>query len=95
MKTKVMIVVVTMLFALAMMAQTAIQAAPAAPAAGDKAGTCACCSGDKCPMGKDAKMAEGKSCRGEGCCITRRSNEPTRRNGPCYSTTARCPAGPR
>jgi hypothetical protein len=62
-----------MLFALAMMAQTAIPqggTAPAAPAAGDKAGTCACCSGDKCPMMKDGKMAEGATCCGKdgGCC---------------------------
>jgi len=54
MKTKLMVVVVTMLFALAMVAQTVTQLAPAAPAAGDKA-SAPCCS-DKCPMGKDGKM---------------------------------------
>ena len=65
MKTKVMVVLFTMLFAVAMMAQTAT---PAAPAAGDKASGCPCCSGDKCPMMKDGKMADGKSCCGDGCC---------------------------
>ena len=65
MKTKVMVVVVTMLFALAMIGQTATQAPPAA---GDKASTCPCCSADKCPMGKDGKMADGKSCCSDGCC---------------------------
>ena len=57
MKTKMMVVAMTMLFALAMMAQTATQGAPAAPAAGDK-----------CPMMKDGKMANGKGCCGDGCC---------------------------
>ena len=73
MKTKWMVLVVTLLFALGMMAQTATQAAPAAPAAGDKASACACCSddmanmkpGDKCPMMKDGKMAKGESCCGK------------------------------
>ena len=37
MKTKWMVLVVTLVFALGMMAQTASQAAPAAPATGDKA----------------------------------------------------------
>src|SRR5271166_3087653 len=67
MKTKAMVVLFTMLFAMAMMAQTATPAAPAAPAAGDKAGACACCghdmanmkAGAKCPMMKDGKMADG------------------------------------
>ena len=68
MKTKLMVVVITMLFAMAMLAQTATQTPPAAPATGDKAGACPCCSGDKCPMGKDGKMADGKSSCGEGCC---------------------------
>jgi hypothetical protein len=67
MKTKLMVVVVTMLFALAMVAQTATQSVPSAPATGDKASGCACCTGDKCPMGKDGKMADGSSCCGEGC----------------------------
>jgi hypothetical protein len=75
MKSKAMLVVVTMLFAVAMMAQTAT---PAAPAVGDAASGCACCShdmanmkaGDKCPMMKDGKMADGKSCCGKDgdCC---------------------------
>ena len=74
MKTRVMVVQFTMLFALAMMAQTATQATPAAPVTGDKATTCACCNhdmanmkpGDKCPMMKDGKMA---CCgAGGGCC---------------------------
>ena len=30
-----------------------------------KDGKMACCSGDKCPMMKDGKMAEGKSCCGD------------------------------
>jgi len=49
-------------FALGMMAQTAT---PAAPATGEKSSSC--CN-DKCPMGKDGKMADGKSCCGDGCC---------------------------
>jgi len=67
MKTQMkgMSVVVTLLFALTMMAQTATQTAPAAPA--DKTSTCPCCS-DKCPMGNDGKMADGKSCCNNGCC---------------------------
>ncbi len=68
MKTKWMALIITFVFALGMMAQTATQAAPAAPAAGDKASACSCCTGDKCPMGKDGKMAKGESCCGEGCC---------------------------
>jgi len=78
MKTKWMVLVVTLLFALGMMAQTATQAAPATPAAGDKASACACCGhdmanmkpGDKCPMMKDGKMAKGESCCGKdsACC---------------------------
>lgn len=78
MKTKVMVVVVTMLFALSLMAQTATQTAPASTAAGDAAKTCACCSGDKadakagdkCPMMKDGTMADGMACCGKdgGCC---------------------------
>src|SRR5215469_16348349 len=67
MKTKLIVVSVTMLFALAMVAQTVTQLSPAAPAVGDKASACPCCS-DKCPMGKDGKMADGKSCCGEACC---------------------------
>jgi hypothetical protein len=75
MKTKAIVLMFTLVFALAMMAQTATQTTPA-PAAGDKANTCACCnhdktdakSGDKCPMMKDGKMADGKSCCGDGCC---------------------------
>ena len=67
MKTKIVVVLFTLVFALAMMAQTATQATPAP--AGDNAKTCSCCSGDKCPM-KDGKMADGKSCCGKdgGCC---------------------------
>ena len=65
MKTKLMVVMVTLLFAISMMAQAVNQAAPAAPA--DKTNTCACCSGDKCPMAKGAK-ADGKSCCGDSCC---------------------------
>jgi len=72
MKTKVMVVVVTMLFTLAMVAQTASQAVPAT---GDSANACACSdhdkadakSGDKCPMMKGGKMADGNACCGEGC----------------------------
>lgn len=84
MKTKLTVVVITMLFGLAMVAQTATQSVPAAPANGDKASGCACCTGDKCPMGKDGKcdmaahkdpaMANGKSCCTEGCC----------KDGKCY-----------
>jgi hypothetical protein len=64
-----MVVVFTMLFALAMMAQTATQTAPAAPATGDNAQACGCCDHDKCPMMKDGKMADGMSCCGKdgGC----------------------------
>jgi hypothetical protein len=75
MKTKWIVLLVTLLFALGMMAQTATQTAPAGPAAGDKASGCSCCSGDmanmkpgdKCPMmkGKDGKMAKGESCCGK------------------------------
>src|SRR5271167_2624069 len=63
MKTKVMVVVSMLVFALAMMAQTA---APTAPSAGDAAKTCACCSGDKA----DAKTGEKMDCCGKdgGCC---------------------------
>jgi hypothetical protein len=64
MKTKWMVLVVTLLFALGMMAQTTTSA----PAAGDKTKACACCSGDKCPIGKDGKIAKGESCCGDGCC---------------------------
>jgi len=80
MKTKVMVVLFTMLFALTMMAQTATQAAPAA---GEK--TSSCCN-DKCPMAKDGKgccehdmanmkagekcpmMKDGKMANGKSCC---------------------------
>ena len=55
MKTKLMVMVVTMLFLLAMMAQTPTQSVPAAPATGDKASGCRCCTGGKCPMGKEGK----------------------------------------
>ena len=67
MKTKVMVVVSMLVFALAMMAQTA---APTAPATAGDAKACPCCTGDKCPMMKDGKMAEGASCCGKdgGCC---------------------------
>ncbi|HEX8892422.1 MAG TPA: hypothetical protein VF783_03810 [Terriglobales bacterium] len=84
MKTKLTVVVVTMLFGLAMVAQTATQSVPAAPATGYKASGCACRTVGKCPMGKDGKcdmaahkdpaMAYGKSCCGEGCC----------KDGKCY-----------
>ena len=75
MKTKVMVLVSMLVFALAMMGQTATPVAPAA--AGDAAKKCACCGdmanmkpGDKCPMMKDGKMADGKSCCGKdsSCC---------------------------
>ena len=65
MKTKLMVVRMMLLFALGMMAQTAAQAAPAALA--DKSIACGCCS-DKCPMAKDGRMADGKSCCSAGCC---------------------------
>jgi len=68
MKTKLLIVVVTMLFAPAMMAQTSTQVAPAGRATGDMASACACCSGDRCPMGKGGKMPDGNSCCNHGCC---------------------------
>jgi hypothetical protein len=78
MKTKWMILGITLMFALAMVAQTGTQATPTAPAAGDKASACPCCEhdmanmkpGDKCPMMKDGKMAKGASCCSEdgGCC---------------------------
>jgi len=64
MKTKLMMVLFTMLFALAMMAQTTTQAAPAAPAAGDKAQMCPGCDHDKCPLMKDGKLPAGASCCG-------------------------------
>ena len=71
MKTKLMVVMVTLLFAVSIMAQAASPAAPAAPA--DKSSGCSCCS-DKCPMGKDGKMADGKSCCAEGCCTDGKCN---------------------
>jgi hypothetical protein len=67
----------TLVFALGMMAQTAT---PAAPAAGETTKTCACCAhdmanmkpGDKCPMmaQKDGKKGDPTSCCGKetGCC---------------------------
>ena len=78
MKTKWVVLGITLVFALAMVAQTASQSAPAGPAVGDKASACPCCGhdmanmkpGDKCPMMKDGKMAKGASCCGKdgGCC---------------------------
>jgi len=62
MKTKVMVVVSMLVFALAMMAQTAAPTAPAA--AGDAAKACACCNQ------ADAKTGEKMDCCGKdgnGC----------------------------
>src|SRR5664279_1311117 len=59
MKSKMLVIVTTLLMAVAMMAQTATQAAPAAPA--DKAATCACCNHDKA----DAKAGEKMECCGK------------------------------
>ena len=66
MKTKVLVMIVTLLFALGMRAQTATQAAPTAPAAGENAKACSCCNHDKA----DAKAGEKTSCCGKdgGCC---------------------------
>ena len=98
MKTKWMVLVVTMLFALAMMAQTATQTAPAAPATGDKASSCACCNhdmagmkpGDKCPMMKDGKMADGKSCCGEGCCKDGKCQMADNKDGKSCCSGGKC-----
>lgn len=64
MKTKVAVILFTLVFALAMMAQTATQATPAP--AGDNAKTCACCNHDK----SDAKAGEKMSgcSKDGGCC---------------------------
>jgi len=63
MKTKVMVMLLTLVFALGMMAQTATPVAPAATK-----------TGDKCPMMKDGKMADGKSCCGDKCCTGDKCN---------------------
>ena len=101
MKTKVLVVLFTVLFALAMMAQTATQAAPSAPATGDKATTCACCNhdmanmkpGDKCPMMKDGKMANGKACCGKdgGCCKDGKCDMAAHKDGKMGCCGDKCP----
>ncbi len=81
MKSKVFVVLSTMLLALGMMAQTATQTAPqpanqaatqaAPPAAGDTVKTCACCNHDQADgkkmacCGKDAACCAGKDAT---CC---------------------------
>ena len=71
MKTKLMVVMVTLLFAVSMMAQTVPQGGTAPVAPADKANTCPCCSGDPAkrdPMAKGGTAADGKSCCGDSCC---------------------------
>ncbi len=60
MKSKLLVILSTLVLALGLMAQTATQTTP--PPAGDQAKTCACCNHDKA----DGKMA----CCGKdgGCC---------------------------
>ena len=91
MKTKLMVVVVTMLFALAMVAQTATQSVPSAPATGDKASGCACSTEDKCPMGKDGKMADGSSCCGESCCKDAKCDMAAHKAGKGGGCGDKCP----
>lgn len=99
MKTKVMVVAVVMLFALAMVAQTASQAIQGATATGDSAKACACCghdkadakSGDKCPMMKDGKMAEGNACCGEGCCKDGKCNPADHKDAKAGCCGDKCP----
>jgi hypothetical protein len=63
-----------------MMAQTATQVAPATPATGDKQSAGACCSGDRCPMGKDGKLHDGNSCCNHGCCKDGKCDMAARKN---------------
>ena len=101
MKTKWIVSVVTLLFALVMIAQTASQAAPAAPAAGDKASACPCCAhdmanmkpGDKCPMMKDGKMAKGMACCGDanGCCKDGKCAMAANKDGKAGCCGDKCP----
>ena len=59
MKSKLLVILSTLVMALGLMAQSATQTTP--PPAGDQAKTCACCNHDKA----DGKMACGKD---GGCC---------------------------
>jgi hypothetical protein len=63
-----------------MMAQAATQVAPATPATGDKQSAGACCSGDRCPIGKDAKLHDGNSCCNHGCCMDGKCYMAARKN---------------
>ena len=60
MKSKILVVVSTLVMTLALMAQSATQTTP--PPAGDNTKTCACCNREK----SDGKMACGKD--GNCCC---------------------------
>ena len=101
MKTKWMVLLMTLLFALGMIAQTATQSAPAAAAAGDKASGCSCCSGDmanmkpgdKCPMMKDGKMAKGESCCGKdgNCCKDGKCDMAAHKDGKAGCCGDKCP----
>jgi hypothetical protein len=64
MKTKAVVLMFTLVFALAMIAQSTTQSTPAP--AGDNTKTCACCNHDK----TDAKADEKMACCGKdgGCC---------------------------
>lgn len=70
MKTKLLIVVSTLLVALSLMAQTTTQSAPAAT--GDSAKTCACCNHDgaagKATCCGDKQCAKDGSCCKQGKC---------------------------
>ena len=64
MKSKILVIVTTLLMALAMMGQTATQTTPSTT--GDNTATCGCCNHDKA----DAKSSEKMECceKDGGCC---------------------------
>ncbi len=67
MKSKLLVILSTLVMALGLMAQTATQTTP--PPAGDQAKTCPCCNHDKA----DGKMAccgnDGGGCKDGKCCM--------------------------
>ena len=66
MKSKLLVIVSTLIMALALMAQSATQTTP--PPAGDQAKTCACCNHDKAEGKMSCSGKDGNCCCKDGKC---------------------------